>query len=82
LYYFGLGVPQNYKQAAQWYLKAADKGNNNAMYNLGGMYEKGRGVTKNPDTAIFWWKKAAALGNPLAKAILEMAQSVSEGTFK
>ena len=38
-YYYGQGVPQDYAKAREWYEKAADKGNADAMANLGVFYE-------------------------------------------
>src|SRR5690606_2919546 len=47
LYQYGLGVPQNYKEAFNWYSKAAQKGNASANTNLGYMYQYGYGVRQN-----------------------------------
>ena len=42
----GLGVPQDYAEAVRWYRLAAEQGNANAQYSLGGaMYGTGRGRT-------------------------------------
>jgi TPR repeat protein len=54
LHEYGLGVPQDHKQAAMWYRKSADKGNAIAQKSLGLMYELGKGVTEN-------WGEAARL---------------------
>ena len=35
MYEEGLGLPQDYKEAAKWYLKAAEKGNAQAQYKMG-----------------------------------------------
>jgi len=65
-FYFGRGVPQNYEKTAEWYRKAADLGNADAMYSLAVMYSHGRGVQKDPDAAGKWRRKAesAILGVP------------------
>ena len=47
----GTGVMKDEKTAAQWYLKAADKGDLVATHNLGTMYEDGRGVAKDEKKA-------------------------------
>ncbi|MCP4936025.1 MAG: SEL1-like repeat protein [bacterium] len=39
------------EEAVRWYRKAADKGYETAMYNLGWMYEKGRGVKQDRQMA-------------------------------
>jgi TPR repeat protein len=41
LYDNGLGVAQDYGKAREWYQKAVDAGNTNAMYNLGWLYQEG-----------------------------------------
>lgn len=43
-YYIGKGVDQDFKQAAQWYNKAAMRGHIQAQHNLGLLYYEGRGV--------------------------------------
>ncbi|MEA3487490.1 MAG: tetratricopeptide repeat protein [Thermodesulfobacteriota bacterium] len=43
-YYYGIGVPKDYKEAAKWYRKAAEQGNALAQCSLGFMYDKGEGV--------------------------------------
>jgi len=37
MYDKGKGVPQDYKQAVEWYRKAADQGDARAQLNLGVM---------------------------------------------
>ena len=63
MYDEGNGVAQNYSEALKWYKKAADLGNDSAMYNIGSMYENGRGVIRNKSEAVKWYEKAAAKGN-------------------
>ena len=38
----GLGVPQDYLAAREWWLKAAERGSRQSMYALGIMYQNGR----------------------------------------
>ena len=66
-YYAGNGTPQNYNQAADWYLIAAKKGNAIAQNNLGMMYSLGIGVPKTLVKAYVWSSVAAAQGNDQAK---------------
>src|SRR6516162_4473429 len=47
----GLGVPQNYTEAAKWYIKAADQGNAAAQFALGELHEAGRGVARDDAAA-------------------------------
>jgi uncharacterized protein len=41
LYENGWGVAQDYGKALEWFHKAADAGNTDAMINLGRLYEQG-----------------------------------------
>ena len=54
----GLGLAQDYKQALDWYTKAATKGNAASMNQIGNLYYFGKGVVKNYSTALSWYKKA------------------------
>jgi len=40
-------VPQDYKEAVKWYLKAAEQGYALAQFNLGNMYYNGDGVLQD-----------------------------------
>lgn len=46
-YYWGLGVEQNFEKAFSLYLKAAERGDVEAQYISGSMYQVGRGTTQN-----------------------------------
>jgi TPR repeat protein len=70
LYYQGLGVEANYKEARTLFEKGATLGNINAMYDLGVFYESGRDGPKNFERARMWLEKAAAGGHEGAKARL------------
>ena len=71
LYKDGNGVPMNKQEAVKWFRKAADLGNDDAMWNLGRCYEKGEGVEKNIDQAVYWYKKGAAKDNYFCKEALK-----------
>jgi len=47
LYAEGKGVPQDYKEAARWFLLSADQGEALAQYNPGHMYDAGNGVRQD-----------------------------------
>ncbi len=47
--------------------KLAKKGNAEAQYKLGNMYENGQGVKVNLDKAALWYRKSAAQNNAAAK---------------
>lgn len=53
---------EDFKQAAQWFRKAAEQGSAQAQSNLGVMYADGEGVDQNMDEAIRWLRKAAEQG--------------------
>ena len=72
LYAKGLGVPQNYAKARQWFEKAAVQGDAEAQYNLGFLYHKGQGVPRDDVKARQWWEKAAAQGYAWAQNNLGM----------
>jgi len=64
-YQYGKGVEKDANQALQWYLKAAENGNSNAMRNIGYMYHRGY-LTEDFAKAMEWYLKAADKGNPYA----------------
>ncbi len=47
LYGAGIGVEQNYTEAAKWMKMAAAQGELQSMYNLAGFYLEGKGVAVN-----------------------------------
>ena len=55
----GRGVDQDWKQAAEWLLKAADQGFAQAQLFLGIHYEEGMGVPQDYAQAMKWYVKAA-----------------------
>lgn len=60
----GLGVGQDYVEAARWYMKAAEQGDEEAQYNVALLYEKGTGLSLDLDKARYWYDKV--LANPRA----------------
>jgi len=46
-YYRGLGVPQDYSAAADWFRKAADLGHAGAQNSLGYSYYYGEGISQD-----------------------------------
>jgi len=62
MYSFGLGKPQSYEQAMEYYLRAAYLGNLEAMCNLGYMYSVGQGTEKNVEKSFYWYLKSAESG--------------------
>lgn len=56
--YIYVNLPQQEKEAAEWFKRGADLGSNWAMNNLGMMYENGTGVEPNLDDALDCYRKA------------------------
>ncbi|KAK8842043.1 hypothetical protein M9Y10_026261 [Tritrichomonas musculus] len=54
----------NYKEVAKYLKKAANIGNQYAIFNLGKLYYEGRGVERDINTAEKYFQKAAASNNP------------------
>lgn len=68
----------NYREAAKWWLKAAQSGNDMAQFQLGKSHRDGKGVDKNYVKAYFLFSLSAQQGNEDAKkskARLEKAMS-------
>ncbi len=57
---------QNYKLAISWLEKAAEQGDDKALYNLGNCYFFGKGKQVDMDKAYQLYKKSAEKGNILA----------------
>jgi TPR repeat protein len=57
------GATQDYPQAVQWYLKAADQSHSLAQFNLAIMYAAGQGVARDQVKSMGWMQKAANLGD-------------------
>jgi TPR repeat protein len=68
--------------AAQWFERAAEAGNVEAMAELGLCYELGCGVEQSDEQALDWYTKAANLGHATAKysvgEIFEEARGVPQ----
>ena len=55
----GVKVAKDYKEAAKYFLRAANQGHAKAQFNLGYMYLEGLGVDKNLEEQMKWTLKAA-----------------------
>ena len=85
LYYHGLGIPRDSKQAVYWYTKAAEQGFANAQYRLGYIYDYGDGkeVPQDFKQAFFWYSKAAEQGHYFAKEHRdEMLEKMSQSQIE
>lgn len=61
---------ENYLGAFHALLEAANRGSEEAKYQLGIMHFKGRGVTKNLEEAHYWFREAALGGHEPARSVL------------
>lgn len=69
----GRGNPQNYFEAAQWFIRAAVRGHDNAQYWLGNLYMRGAGLPRDFNRMAMWWRKSAEQGNISAQYALAAA---------
>jgi TPR repeat protein len=79
MYRDGLGVPQDSRQAVNWYHKAEEQGDADAQYNLGVMYHEGQGVSQDFRQAMNWYRKAAEQGNASAQNNLGFMYANGQG---
>ncbi len=78
-HYVGIGVSQDYKEAAKWYQKSAEQGNSEAQSNLAYCYSQGHGLPQDQIEAFKWWSKAAQQGHALAQFSLGCCYQNGEG---
>jgi len=78
-YFFGRGVPRDYKKAAKWYRKGALKDNSICYSQLGIMYAYGLGVEQSDGIAFDYHSAAVELGNEAAKFNLAYCYETGRG---
>ncbi len=71
MYYLGVAVSKDSREAARWYTQAAEQGYDKAQYNLGLMYARGDGVETDRRKALQWLAKSARQGNMRALGCLK-----------
>ncbi len=64
MYDIGLGVPEDYAKAVNWFREAAEQGNAKAQTNLGFMYVLGQSVPQDCTQAHMWFSLAASRHPP------------------
>ena len=69
-YRHGDGVKKDAAKAMEWYEKASELGETDAMLSLGRMYECGEGVKKDLQKAAQWYRKAQEKGAEGAEYLL------------
>jgi TPR repeat protein len=65
-YLQGVEVPQDYKNAAIWYERAAEQGLTAAQFVMGFLYEGGKGVRRDYTRALGYYRSAAEQGHTTA----------------
>jgi len=83
MYDRGLGaLPRDLKEAAKWYRKAAEQGDEYAQHNLGFLYRTGQGVLEDDKEAVKWYRKAAEQGHAKAQGGLGVMYQYGEGVLE
>ena len=71
-YEIGNGVEKSYEEAAKWYLKAAQKGDHAAKYNLAWYYRYGQGgLPTNKHMAYKLYEELAAINYEDAQKLMK-----------
>lgn len=79
-YAAGRGVAQDCKAAAEWYQKAADKGDVAGQLHLAALYrDGGKGFARDMAQAAAWYQKAAEQGDVGAQGTLGTLYSMGQG---
>ena len=82
-YAAGKVVAQDLKQAAEWYRKAADKGDLAGEMHLAALYrDGGKGFPRDMAEAAAWYRKAAEQGDVTAQATLGLLYSLGQGVLR
>lgn len=66
----GNGVEQNWQKAVEMLQSASDKGNVDALWELGSMYEFADHIAQNESKAIELYRKSAEAGSPIGMYML------------
>jgi uncharacterized protein len=76
----GKGVARDYKQAADWYRKAAEKGDVAAEMHLAALYRDGsKNFPRDMAQCAEWYRKAADQGDPTAQGTLGTLYFMGQG---
>jgi TPR repeat protein len=79
-YAAGTGVARDSKLAAEWYQKAAEKGDVNAELHLAALYrDGGKGFPRDMAQAAAWYQKSAEQGDVGAQGTLGTLYSMGQG---
>jgi len=81
-YWKGYGIPQDYKEAAKWWTKAAEQGHAEAQFRLALLYFVGSGVPQDTKEAVKWYTRAAEQGHAEAQLLLGMMYNEGKGVLQ
>ena len=76
LYEYGHGVPQSYRDAAEWFRRSAENGYSRGMTNYACLLRDGNGVDRDPAAAAEWFRRS---GSPRAKRLLALMMLKGDG---
>ena len=62
MYYYGVVVEKNIANAVEWWEKAADAGNDQALCYLALLYNEGKRVPQDYNKSFEYWERAAQRG--------------------
>lgn len=79
-YYYGDRVPKDMNKAFKLYLKAAQSGNIEAMFIVGGMYKRGYGTPISEEESFKWLYNAALNGRSSTESEKILGQSFFSGS--
>ena len=79
MYNNGEGVPQDFRQAVNWFNRAAVLGYAPAQSSLGVKFEKGQGVKRNYSEAVRWYRFGAEQGYAMAQYRLGRMYVLGQG---
>jgi TPR repeat protein len=79
IYERGLGVPQDYQKAKEWYTKAATNGDVDAIASIGWLYEHGWGVEKSYEKAAEHYQHAIDSGSTAGIARMGYLHETGKG---
>ena len=82
LYDEGKGVPQDSRQAKEWFEMAAKQEHAGAQVNLGTLYLHGHGAPQSAQMALFWFNRSAEQGDALAFAKLGLMYAQGRGVLQ
>jgi TPR repeat protein len=78
MYYRGEGVRRDYRQAAEWFLRAANQNCVLAQLNLGVLYQRGLGVPLDYAEAYKWFMLAAKGEADSKRVLKELTQIMTK----